>query len=122
MVLWQKKKKTAAEELKELVEDCAERYTRWHTLRTEGGSDPFWSDGVNLNLLRNHIKYAKHQINEHCAKHGLVIPAIYYRPMPPEMPNDFYVVTGKHYQRRMELKRRIDGTAKAEDTVQLSLF
>ena len=117
-----KKKKTAAEELKELVEDCAERYTRWHTLRTEGGSDPFWSDGVNLNLLRNHIKYAKHQINEHCAKHGLVIPAIYYRPMPPEMPNDFYVVTGKHYQRRMELKRQREETAKAEGAVQLSLF
>ncbi len=115
-----KKKKTVAEELKELVEDCAERYSRWTKLRTNGGSDPYWSDGINLNLLRNHIKYAKHQIKEHCAKHGLVIPAIYYRPMPPEMPNDFYVVTGKHYQRRMELKRRINGTTEA--TVQLSLF
>lgn len=36
-----KKKKTSEEELQELVEDCAKRYTRWHTLRTEGGSDPF---------------------------------------------------------------------------------
>ena len=115
-----KKKKKSEEELQELVEDCTERYVRWHTLRTEGGADPYWSDGINLNLLRNHIKYAKHQIKEHCAKHGLVIPAIYYRPMPPEMPNDFYVVTGKHYQRRMELKRRVNGTPKA--TVQLSLF
>ena len=115
-----KKKKTAAEELKELVEDCAERYTRWKNLRTNGGSDQYWSDGVNLNLVRNHIKYAKHQIKEHCAKHGLVIPAIYYKALPPEMPNDFYVITGKHYQRRMELKRRINGTTEA--TVQLSLF
>ena len=77
----------------------------------------FLSDGENLNLVRNHIKYAKHRIKEHCAKHGMVIPAIYYRPLPPEMPNDFYVVTGKHYKRRMELKERIDGKSK-----QLSLF
>lgn len=102
-----KKKKTAAEELQDLVTNCAKRYTRWTNLRTNGGS---------------HIKYAKNRIKEHCAKHNLIIPAIYYRPMPPEMPNDFYVVTGKHYQRRMELKRRIEGTAKAEATVQLSLF
>lgn len=113
-------KKTAAEELKELVEDCAERYERWHTLRTEGGADPYWSDGVNLNLVRNHIKYAKQRIKEHCCKHNLVIPAIYYSPLPPDMPNDFYVVTGKHYQRRMELKSQINGTSEA--TVQLSLF
>ncbi len=117
-----KKKKTALEELQELVTDCAERYVRWTNLRTNGGSDPYWSDGCNLNLVRNHIKYAKNRIKEHCAKHNLVIPAIYYRPLPPKMPNDFYVVTGKHYQRRMELKRRIEGTAKAEATVQLSLF
>lgn len=112
-----KKKKTAAEELQELVEECAERYALWKNQRATGVSDPFWSDGENLNLVRNHIKYAKHRIKEHCAKHGMVIPAIYYRPMPPEMPNDFYVVTGKHYQRRMELKERIDGKSK-----QLSLF
>lgn len=115
-----KKKKTAAEELKELVEDCVERYARWTNLRINGGSDPFWSDGVNLNLVRNHIKYAKHQIKAHCATHGLVIPAIYYKALPPKMPNDFYVVTGKHYQQRMELKRRVNDTPKA--TVQLSLF
>ena len=117
-----KKKKPAAEELQDLVKDCAERYARWTKLRTNGGSDPYWSDGCNLNLVRNHIKYAKHCIQEHCAKHNLVIPAIYYRPLPPEMANDFYVVTGKHYQRRMELKRQREETAKAEGAVQLSLF
>lgn len=115
-----KKKKPAAEELQELVTDCAERYARWTKLRTNGGSDPYWSDGCNLNLVRNHIKYAKNRIKEHCAKHNLVIPAIYYRQLPPEMANDFYVVTGKHYQRRMELKHRVNDTTKA--TGQLSLF
>ena len=112
-----KKKKTAAEELKELVADCEERYARWRNLRTNGGSDPYWSDGVNLNLVRNHIKYAKHRIKEYCDKNGVIIPAIYYRALPPEMPNDFYVVTGKHYQQRMELKNRVKSTP-----VQLSLF
>ena len=117
-----KKKKTEEEELQELITDCAERYVRWTHLRTNGGAAPYWSDGVNLNLLRNHIKYAKNRIKEHCDKHGMVIPAIYYRPMPPEMPKDFYVVTGKHYKRRMELKRQREETAKAEGAGQLSLF
>ena len=27
-------------------------YERWNLLYTQGGSDPFWADGFNLNLTR----------------------------------------------------------------------
>ena len=39
--------------------DCAveleKEYARWDEVFTKGGSDPFWSDGVNLELIRNRI-------------------------------------------------------------------
>ena len=41
-------------------------YKRWDYLYEHGGSDPFWSDGTNLSLLRTHIINCK--INSH--QHG----------------------------------------------------
>ncbi len=35
---------------------------RWERLRDEGGSDPFWTDGDNMNLLREQMIYLKKQI------------------------------------------------------------
>lgn len=37
-------------------------YARWNELFTKGGSDPSWSDGVNLNLVRNQIIYDKQKL------------------------------------------------------------
>ena len=36
----------------------------WHDLMANGCNDPFWPDGVNLNLVRNHIIYGLRQIAE----------------------------------------------------------
>lgn len=36
----------------------------WNTLKEHGGSDPFWPDGVNMNLVRNHIIYYLRQLQE----------------------------------------------------------
>lgn len=38
--------------------------SHWHDLRANGCNDPFWPDGVNLNLVRNHIIYGLRQIAE----------------------------------------------------------
>ena len=32
-------------------------YKHWDDLKKNGCSDPAWPDGVNLNLVRNHIIY-----------------------------------------------------------------
>ena len=32
-------------------------YLRWDDIKKNGCSDPAWPDGVNLNLVRNHIIY-----------------------------------------------------------------
>ena len=44
--------------------ELVERFARWDFLYQHGCSDPTWSDGVNLNLVRNHIIYAKRQLEE----------------------------------------------------------
>lgn len=43
---------------KKQIQDALDKeYDRWNHLRIHGGSDPFHSDGVNMNLVRNHIIY-----------------------------------------------------------------
>lgn len=35
--------------------ELVKSFERWEHLKEYGGSDPFYSDGVNMNLVRNHI-------------------------------------------------------------------
>ena len=59
-------------------------YAEWDKLFTEGGSDPFYTDGVNLELVRNHIIYCKKQLAEQ--ENSLIgLPDAYYRDLPPEV-------------------------------------
>lgn len=63
-------------------------YARWDELFTNGGSDPFWTDGVNLNLVRNHILYDKEQLKKQ--ENSLFgLPEIYYREIPPEVDSNY---------------------------------
>lgn len=36
----------------------------WEYYRDFGGSDPFYDDATNMNLIRNHILYGKRQLEE----------------------------------------------------------
>ena len=38
-----------------LLEELKKAYAQWESLYKQGGSDPFYPDGVNLNLVRNHL-------------------------------------------------------------------
>lgn len=42
----------------------------WQDLLANGCNDPFWPDGVNMNLVRNHIIYGLRQIAELRASDG----------------------------------------------------
>ena len=54
-----KKALSDTEKMKELAGKLEERYERWDDLKINGGNDPFWEDGVNMYLVRNHIIYYK---------------------------------------------------------------
>ena len=126
-----KRKLTPAQELREHVNRLAERHARWERERCDGCVDPNWSDGDNLNLVRNHIIYYKQQIRLTCNKFSLTIPAIYYRPLPPEMPHDFFS-TGKNYNpqriarilnlRGLSDKKKTEEEKSKSVPVQLTLF
>ena len=63
-------------------------YARWDKVFTEGGSDPFWADGVSLSLIRSQILYCKEQLaKQENSLFGL--PEIYYREIPPEVDSDY---------------------------------
>lgn len=71
-------------ECKQLENDLKSEYEQWNYLYEHGGQDPFWADGCNLNLVRNHIIFAK----EKC-KGMEFYPEIYYKELPPEVDNDY---------------------------------
>ena len=47
------------ERLSKLLMDELEH---WQEIFEHGCQDPFWPDGVNLNLTRNHILWYRHEI------------------------------------------------------------
>jgi hypothetical protein len=82
---WQKKRKyqqmNAAESLKTATE------ASWQALYTHGGQDPFHEDGVNMNLVRNHILYYRRQIEESFPPEEY--PIAYKQPVPEEVENSY---------------------------------
>ncbi len=84
-----KKALPPGEILTHLINELEQEFERWHHLYNNGGQDPIWSDGVNLNLVRNHILYFKKEIQDLCEGTGLPLPGIYTRPEPPKVSTDY---------------------------------
>ena len=78
-----KAKKQEPDYTAELQQD----FDRWDYLHIHGGSDPLWSDGSNMNLVRNHILIGKRRIEENMIPEQY--PDIYYRKTPPKMDKDY---------------------------------
>lgn len=80
-------------------------YLRWDDIKKNGCSDPAWPDGVNLNLVRNHIIYFYRFLRERTSKNvqlsmfdaGMDLQD--ERPLPPEVPNNYMVPNGKYRDR-----------------------
>lgn len=71
----------------ELERNLLNEFAHWESLYANGGRDPFYADGTNLNLTRNHIIYAKKEVEKYLDEADY--PEIYRRPLPPEVPNDY---------------------------------
>lgn len=72
-------------------------FDRWNEIAKNGAGDPFWPDGTNMNLVRNHIIYFYRKMDEEggqltmfeCSEENR-------RPIPPKVPNGYLVIGGKH--------------------------
>lgn len=95
-----KKRKTSDEIMQDYCQSIRKEIERWKDLKENGGSDPFWADGYNLNLVRNHIIYYKNNILELCSMSGMDFPEEYYLPTPPKVDD--------HYMANFDQKERID--------------
>lgn len=84
-----RQEKTPEQQLVETVKFCEERYRRWHDIYQNGCYDPTWTDGVNLNLVRQQLQYAKRCIAQDCNEIGCELPEIYYKELPPEVDDSY---------------------------------
>lgn len=83
------KKSDIDREIEEARKGITGEIDRWKAIRSGGCNDPAWTDGVNMNLARNHVIYYKHKLREICEANGRAIPDEYYLSTPPEVSNNF---------------------------------
>ena len=117
-------KKSFEEQLKDNCKRLAAEIANWKYINQNGCNDPFWPDGSNMNLVRNHIIYYKHQIEQICKENGLQLPEEYYIPTPPEVDNG-YMANLKQKERVKRIRQRGDvltSRSNKYDEEQLSLF
>lgn len=102
--------KTPEDLLNSYCEKLQERRERWDELVEHGCSDPCWSDGMNMHLVRNHILYYKTNIRELCLACGLELPECYFYPAPPEVDRNYMAIENStdefHIKRIQRLKDR----------------
>ena len=75
------------ETVEDLYRNLQQSFDHWHILYTQGGSDPFWADGVNLNLVRNHILHYRRRIDE--LSPDETRRDLYHRELPPIVESEY---------------------------------
>lgn len=93
-------KKDKDSDLECLRNDIIQEIKRWNDINENGCNDPFWPDGCNMNLVRNHILYYRKSILEICIEHNVLLPEEYYIPVPPEV--------SAHYMANLNQKERVE--------------
>lgn len=81
--------KTAEAELCECRKNISRAVRQWELINESGCSDPNWTDGCNLNLVRNHVLYFKKRAAEICEETGAPLPEECFFPTPPEADSSY---------------------------------
>jgi len=85
----EKVQKKAKEIFDKITEEIKERYERHEYIKKNGCSDPNWSDGDNMNLVRNHIISYKQRMKNLSEMYGFELPKIYDKPLPEEVSAEY---------------------------------
>lgn len=85
-------------------DELRKSFEMWNELKNNGGTDPGWSDGMNMNLIRNHILYYKDQLLKNQPEN---LPAIFFTETPPEVDSNYMANKEKICADAMELLRLI---------------
>lgn len=95
--------KKESEKIEQYCAGIREEIARWKQINENGCNDPFWSDGTNMNLVRNHIIYYKGKILELCTIRRIPFPEEYYLATPPLANNDYMA----NYKQRERVARLV---------------
>lgn len=85
-----KRKYTPQEEVQLCAEEIIKSIDRFNDILKNGCNDPSWTDGHNMELVRNHVLYFKQKIKTLCEENELSLPPEYTLPTPPEV-NLYYM-------------------------------
>ena len=92
----------------QIREKLADRFDRWDEINEHGCNDPFWADGTNMNLVRNHIIYYYRLLADKLENVQLSlfddIELSDLRPVPPKVDQNYMSPTGR-YPNRLERRK-----------------
>lgn len=95
-----KKRRSLEEQIEHAKAMLLLAFEIWEYIRTKGCHDPFYPDGENMNLERQHILSYKMDLEKLCE--GRVLPDEYYIQTPEEVDPKYMAPHGVHYERRMK--------------------
>lgn len=115
---------TTEDKVKECCQSIYREIEHWKAINQNGCNDPFWSDGCNMNLTRNHIIYDQKQIRKICEENQIPLPEEYYFSVPPEVDNQYMANLKQkdRVERLCQLGRITTGRVYQYDENQMSLF
>lgn len=94
------KERTPQEKVQQYCRNVREEIEHWKDINQNGCNDPFWSDGCNMNLTRNHIIYAQEQIRKICKENNIPFPEECYLSVPPK--------ADINYMAHLKQKKRVE--------------
>ena len=74
-----------------VLQDLKSAFRRLREIYTVGCKDPSYRDGVNLDLVRNHIIYDIEMLDS-LSLQPWEYPIEYFYPIPPKFPDNFTAV------------------------------
>ncbi len=107
-----KKNPTPQEMISLYSANISQKILHWQDIKNNGCNDPSWSDGCNMELVRNHILYYKRKIRDLCEENSLPLPEEYFLPTPPEV-DIMYMADVKSEKSKSRLQRITAGSSRS---------
>ena len=97
------KRSKLLKEKEEELQNLRQEAEQWQYIKDHGCQDPFWPDGVNMNLIRNHIIYGKKVLLQICEELNENMPEEYYSiQTPPETDPEYMCRDGEYFKKRRQ--------------------
>ncbi|TGJ75367.1 hypothetical protein CAGA_24650 [Caproiciproducens galactitolivorans] len=84
------KKQTVYEQIQCNGKEIRQAIRCWKDIYKYGCNDTCYPDGVNLNLIHNHVCYHKDKIRHLCSGSGDNPPPEFYLPTPPIVDSNYF--------------------------------